>query len=64
MGKKCFVSAAPLLAIVAFALMPAAAQAANPPHWFVGLGGTFQTPPSASRVAEKNPCSSCFLALL
>lgn len=39
MSKKLFISFAPLLAIAAFAVMPVAAQAANPPHYFVNGTG-------------------------
>jgi hypothetical protein len=35
MGKKLFISLAPLLVTVAFAMVPVA-QADTPPHWFVG----------------------------
>ncbi len=54
MSKKLF-SLAPLASIVAFALMPAAAHAAEPPHWYVGAGGTAQVPSEGSLLKEAKP---------
>jgi hypothetical protein len=52
MSKKLF-SVFPLLAIVAFVvLMPTAAQAAENPHWYVGLGGSAAIPPKTDRLGS------------
>jgi len=46
MSQTLSISLAPLLATVAFAMVPATAQADTPPHWFLGAPG------NASRVGE------------